>query len=136
MNAGTVRLPLATLLLTLTLPCDRLWAQTDPFVGNWRWVPERSRVIFRGAVPKDIKYRFVVENGKLREESEIILPDGRSVPAVYIHQYDGQEHTWESTWCEGISQQLSPDQGQSRGIKRRCQAATLTVTLRLSETPA
>jgi len=60
MSAGPVRcsmrLPLLIVLLTLMSPCDQLWsAQTDPFVGNWRWVPERSsRFLYRGTVPKDI----------------------------------------------------------------------------------
>ena len=37
-----MRLPLLIVLLTLMSPCDRLWAQTDLFVGNWRFVPEES----------------------------------------------------------------------------------------------
>ena len=105
MNAGTVtcsmRLPALIVLLTLMSPCDRLWAQTDPFVGNWRWVPERStRFLYRETVPKDIKDRFVVENGTLREEFEIIPPDGTfpSFVAVYpFHQFDGQEHPYRGT---------------------------------------
>ena len=103
MNAGIVRcsmrFPLLIVLLTLTSPCDRLWAQTDPFVGNWRWVPERSsRFLYRETVPKDIKDKFVVENGTLREEFEIILPDGTFPPYMTVypfHQFDGQEHPYK-----------------------------------------
>ena len=96
-----MRLPLLIVLLTLTSLCGRLWAQTDPFVGNWRWVPERSsRFLYRETVPKDIKNRFVVENGTLREEFEIILPDGTfpSLMSIYpFHQFDGQEHPYKGT---------------------------------------
>ena len=97
MNVGivrySVRLSLPIVLLTLMLPCDRLWAQTDPFVGSWRFVPERSR--FAGTGPKDIKLRFAVETGKLREESEVIAQNGKSLVAVNIHRYDGEEHPFE-----------------------------------------
>jgi hypothetical protein len=105
MNAGTVRssmrLPLLIVLLTLMSPCDRLWAQTDPFLGNWRFVPEESsRFLYRETVPKDIKNRFVVENGTLREEFEIILPDGTFPPSTSVypfHQFDGKEHPYSGT---------------------------------------
>ena len=94
-------LPLLIVLLTLMLPCGRLWAQADRFVGNWRWVPERSsRFLYRETVPKDIKNRFVVENGTLREEFEIILPDGTFPPSTSVypfHQFDGQEHPYEGS---------------------------------------
>jgi hypothetical protein len=97
-----MRLPLLIVLLTLMSPCDQLWsAQTDPFVGKYRWVPERSsRFLYRRTVPKDIKNRFVVENGILREELEIIPQDG-TLPSFLViypfHQFDGQEHPYEGS---------------------------------------
>jgi hypothetical protein len=91
-----MRLPLLIVLLTLMSPWDRLWAQTDPFVGNWRWVRERSRSAPGGTLPKDIKRKIVVENGKLREESESIQQDGSSRVLVFILEYDGKEHPVEA----------------------------------------
>ena len=92
-----MRLPLLLIvLLTLTSPCDRLWAQTDPFVGNWRWVPEESR-----STPNITwKLKFVFENGQLREELESHLQsksNGRGRKSVGILQFDGQEHPFEVT---------------------------------------
>ena len=99
MNAGTVgcsmRLPLVILLLTLTSPCDRLWsAQTDPFVGNWRFLPEESR--FAGAVLDDIKMKFGFENGQLRWDVSEYRGD-RSRVYFSILQFDGKEHPFELT---------------------------------------
>ena len=100
MNAGTVRcsmrLPLLIVLLTLTSISDRLWAQTDPFVGNWRWVPEESR-----STPNITwKLKFVFENGQLREELESHLQSkskSGTRKSVGILQFDGQEHPFEVT---------------------------------------
>ena len=109
MNAGIVRcsmrLPLLIVLLILMSPCDRLWAQTDPFIGTWRWLPEESR--FSGPVLDDVKLKFVFENGQLREELRQYLGDKNAQKAGYskggsrvsagILQFDGQEHPYEVT---------------------------------------
>jgi hypothetical protein len=136
MNAGTARcstrLPLLILLLSLTSPCNRLWsAQTDPLVGNWRFVPERSR--FAGTAPKDIELRFVVENGQLRQESKIILQNGRSRAVDNILQFDGQEHPfelvgetkhskhtvlWKRIDDHTVEQQVNHDDGKEIGTMR------------------
>ena len=89
-----MRLPLLIVLLTLMSPCDRLWAQTDRLVGDWRFVPEQSR--FRGNAT-DIELRFVIENGQLREDLKNILPNGKSRVFVFIHQLDGQERPYKLT---------------------------------------
>jgi hypothetical protein len=92
-----MRLPLLIVLLTLMSPCDRLWAQTDLFVGNWRWVPEESR----GLTPNITwKLKFVSENGQLREELESHLQSkskSGTRKSVGILQFDGQEHPFEVT---------------------------------------
>jgi len=96
-----MRLPLLILLLTLMSLCDRLWsAQTDLFVGNWRFVPEESRL--SETTPKDITYKlkFVLENGQLREELASALQsksNGRGRVAGGMLQFDGQEQTFEAT---------------------------------------
>ena len=100
MNARTVRcsmrLPLLIVLLTLALSCGRLWAQTDLFVGNWRFVPEESR-----STPNITwKLKFVFENGQLREELESHLQSkskSGTRKTVGILQFDGQEHSLEVT---------------------------------------
>jgi hypothetical protein len=62
---GRSLFPLLIVQLTLVSPYGRLWsAQTDLFVGSWRWVPEESR-----STPNiTYKLKFVFENGQLREE--------------------------------------------------------------------
>ena len=98
LTIGRSWFPLLIVLLTLTSPCDRLWsAQTDLFVGNWRWVPEESRL--SKGTPKDITYKlkFVFENGQLREELDQSVGDGRSRKSVGILQFDGHEHPFEVT---------------------------------------
>jgi hypothetical protein len=92
-----MRLPLLLIvLLTLTSPCDRLWAQTDPFVGNWRWVPEESR-----STPEITwKLKFVLENGQLREEllsARQGESNGKGRASRSILQFDGKEHPLEQT---------------------------------------
>ena len=93
-----MRLPLLLIvLLTLTSPCDRLWsAQTDLFVGNWRFVPEESQ-----STPNITwKLKFVFENGQLREELESHLQSkskSGTRKTVGILQFDGQEHSLEVT---------------------------------------
>ena len=71
------------LLVLLAMAFAQLsFAQTDPFVGNWR--------------SKDGgELRFVLENGKLRMELKIILRDGNSRRSVIVYQFDGQEHPSE-----------------------------------------
>jgi hypothetical protein len=49
-------------------------AQTNPFVGTWKFVPERSH--FDRTAPKDIKLRFLIDKDQLREEVEITLSNG------------------------------------------------------------
>jgi hypothetical protein len=92
-----MRLPLLIVLLTLMSPCDRLWAQTDPFVGNWRLVPEESR--FSGVVLEDVQLKFVFENGQLRWEFREHRYVGRGAGrgGVSVLQFDGQEHPFELT---------------------------------------
>lgn len=65
-------------------------AQTNPFVGTWKFVPERSH--FDRTAPKDIKLRFLIDKDELREEEEITLSNGTTRRAVLIPQYDNQEH--------------------------------------------
>ena len=89
-----MRLPLLIVLPILMSPCDRLWAQTDPFIGTWRWLPEESR--FSGPVLDDVKLKFVFENGQLREELRQYLGDKSRVSAGIL-QFDGQEHPFEVT---------------------------------------
>ena len=98
-----MRLPLLIVLLILTSPCDRLWsAQTDLFVGNWRFVPEESSFDVKYWNGNNItwKLKFVLENGQLREELESHLQsksDGRGRKSGGILQFDGQEHPFEVT---------------------------------------
>ena len=65
-------------------------AQTNPFVGTWKFVPERSH--FDRTAPKDIKLRFLIDKDQLREEVEITLSNGAKRTWVFIPQYDRQEH--------------------------------------------
>jgi hypothetical protein len=65
-------------------------AQTNPFVGTWKFVPERSH--FDRTAPKDIKLRFLIDKDQLREEVEITLSNGAKRTWVFIPQYDHQEH--------------------------------------------
>ena len=46
----------------------------NPFVGTWKFLPERSH--FDRTSPKDITLRFVIEKGELREEEEVVLSNG------------------------------------------------------------
>src|SRR5215469_3376119 len=64
-------------------------AQTNPFVGTWKFVPERSH--FRTA-PKDIKLRFLIDKDQLRGEVELTLSNGTKRTWAWIPQYDHQEH--------------------------------------------
>jgi len=69
-------------------------AQTNPFVGTWKWVPERSH-FDRSAgstAPQDIKLRFLIDKDQLRGEVEISLSNGNKRTWVLIPQYDRQEH--------------------------------------------
>src|SRR5215469_5896287 len=84
--------PLRTLFLgsfTFASACI-VAPQTNPFVGTWKLVPERSH--FDGTAPKDIKLRFLIDKDQLTEEVEITLSNGTKRTAVFIPQYDNQEH--------------------------------------------
>jgi len=84
--------PLRTLFLasfTFASGCIVV-AQTNPFVGTWKFVPERSH--FDRTAPKDIKLRFLIDKDQLREEEEITLSNGTTRTVVFIPQYDHQEH--------------------------------------------
>lgn len=61
-------------------------AQTNPFVGTWKFVPERSH--FDRTAPKDIKLRFLIDKDELREEEEITLSNGTTRGAIFIPKYD------------------------------------------------
>ena len=74
---------------TFTSACI-VTAQTNPFVGTWKFVPERSH--FDRTAPKDIKLRFLIDKDQLREEVEITLSNGAKRTWVFIPQYDHQEH--------------------------------------------
>jgi len=76
----------ATASLKLS-PAD---APTNPFVGAWKLVPERSH--FEGTAPKDIKVRFLIDKDELREEEELTRSNGSTRTAVFIPKYDGVEH--------------------------------------------
>jgi hypothetical protein len=65
-------------------------AEPNPFVGSWKFVPDKSR--FDRRAPKDIKLKFVIDEGLLREEEETTTSDGRRFVGSYVHQYDGREH--------------------------------------------
>jgi len=78
---------------TLASACT-VAAQTNPFVGTWKFVPERSH-FDRSAgstAPKDIKLRFLIDKDQLRGEIEITLSNGTKRTLVWIPQYDRQEH--------------------------------------------
>ena len=89
----TILRPLRALLLasfTFASAC-MVAAQTNPFVGTWKLVPERSH--FDGPhPPKDIKLRFLIDKDQVREEEEITLWNGNTRTSFFILQYDHQEH--------------------------------------------
>src|SRR5215469_18223426 len=65
--------------------------QTNPFVGTWKLVPERSH--FDGPhPPKDVKLRFLIDKDQVREEEEITTWNGATLTKSFIPQYDHQEH--------------------------------------------
>jgi hypothetical protein len=124
-----MRLPLLILLLTLMSLCDRLWsAQTDLFVGNWRFVPEESRL--SETTPMDITYKlkFVLENGQLREELASALQsksNGRGRVAGGILQFDDQEHRLRRPVRQSIVN--TPSFGSlSTTIRSRAGSTTMT----------
>ena len=93
MNAGTVmcsmRLPLLIVLLTLTSLSDRLWAQTDPFVGTWTQVSEPAR---------NAEIHFSMENGQLRMQSKVTFQDGHvGTTGDNIVRFDGKERPANGT---------------------------------------
>jgi ketosteroid isomerase-like protein len=65
-------------------------AQTNPFTGTSKFVPERSH--FEGTTPKDIKVRFLIDKDELREGEELTRSNGSTRTAVFIPRYDGMEH--------------------------------------------
>lgn len=67
-------------------------AQTNPFVGTWKLVPEHSH--FDRAAPKDITLRFLIDNGELTEQEQVILSNGSTRTTIFIPQYDGLEHSF------------------------------------------
>jgi hypothetical protein len=81
-----------SVMVAILLLCGPLAAgPPDPFVGTWKFVPEQSHFA-SGRQPKDIRLRFVMDNGRLREEEETIRSNGSTFTATFIHEYDGKEH--------------------------------------------
>ena len=80
------------LVAIFVLACACLVAgQTNPFVGTWKLVPERSH--FDGPhPPKDVKIRFLIDKDQVREEEEVTTWKGATLTKEFILQYDHQEH--------------------------------------------
>ena len=56
-------------------------------------VDTRTRTLaFEGIAPKDIKLRFLIDRGELREEEELTRSNRIARTAIFILEYDGQEH--------------------------------------------
>jgi hypothetical protein len=121
---GRSSFPLLIVLLTLTLSCGRLWAQTDPFVGTW------SQVI--GPGPSG-EIHIAMENGQLRMGVTFTFKDGRLGTQDNIVQFDGKERPMNSTgdtkhrkhavaWKRiddhTIEQQINHDDGKEHSKER------------------
>ena len=65
--------------------------QTNPFVGTWKLVPERSH-FDAPHPPKGTTLRFLIDKDQVRIEREITLWNGHTRSSVIIPQYDHQEH--------------------------------------------
>ena len=79
--------------MQLFLMLAMLVASTNPFLGTWKLIPEKSKMDPGAPPPKgEILMTYAPEGDGVRVTASVTLPDGTKKNIVHTQTYDGKPH--------------------------------------------